>query len=135
MGTLSPLGLLLKKPQFQGKIFTSTFLQAAVAGPILGIDFLRKLKLTVSPEISQIQFACLAAALPAIFFAFSRPARPPNIFSGLVRLAFFLFSSTPVPALVPIPPPTATTCSQSPAVSAYLARNPEVKSSSFSSRE
>jgi hypothetical protein len=26
------------KLQFQGKLFTSTFLQAAVAGPILGID-------------------------------------------------------------------------------------------------
>jgi hypothetical protein len=30
---------LLKKLQFQCKLFTSTFLQAAVAGPILGIDF------------------------------------------------------------------------------------------------
>jgi hypothetical protein len=36
----SPLGVLLKKTvQFQGKLFTSTFLQAAVASPILGIDF------------------------------------------------------------------------------------------------
>jgi hypothetical protein len=42
-----------KTVQFQGKLFTSTFLQAAVAGPILGIDFLRKFKVTVSPEISQ----------------------------------------------------------------------------------
>jgi hypothetical protein len=49
--------------QFQGKLFTSTFLQAAVAGPILGIDFLRKFKVIVSPELSQIQFACSAAAL------------------------------------------------------------------------
>ncbi len=48
--------------QFQGKLFTSTFLQAAVAGPILGIDFLRKFKVIVSPELSQIQFACSAAA-------------------------------------------------------------------------
>jgi hypothetical protein len=38
--------------QFQGKLLTSTFLQASVAGPILGIDFLRKLKVIVSPEIS-----------------------------------------------------------------------------------
>jgi hypothetical protein len=36
-----------------------------VAGPIVGIDFLRKLKVIVSPEISQIQFACSAAAPPA----------------------------------------------------------------------
>ncbi len=38
--------------QFQGKLLTSTFLQATVAGPILGIDFLMKLKVIVSPEIS-----------------------------------------------------------------------------------
>ncbi len=36
------LGFYWKKTvQFQGKLFTSNFLQAAVAGPILGIDFLR----------------------------------------------------------------------------------------------
>jgi hypothetical protein len=40
MGNLSPRGALLKKTvQFQGKLFTATFLYAAVAGPILGIDF------------------------------------------------------------------------------------------------
>jgi hypothetical protein len=38
--------------QFQGKLFTSTFLQAAVTGPILGIDFLRKFNVIVSPELS-----------------------------------------------------------------------------------
>jgi hypothetical protein len=59
MANPSPLGVLLKKTvQFQGKLFTSTFLQAAVASPILGIDFLRKFKVIVSPELSQIQFAC-----------------------------------------------------------------------------
>ncbi len=44
-----------------------------MAGPILGIDFLRKFKFTVAPEINQIQFACTAAA-----------------FSGHVRLAIFV---------------------------------------------
>jgi hypothetical protein len=64
MANPSPLGVLFKKTgQFQGKLFTSTFLQAAVAGPILGIDFLRKFKVIVSPELSQTQFACLAAAM------------------------------------------------------------------------
>ncbi len=38
--------------QFQGKLLTSTFLQATVAGPVLGIDFLRKLKVIISSEIS-----------------------------------------------------------------------------------
>jgi hypothetical protein len=53
-----PSGVFIQKTvQFQGKIFTSSFLQAAVAGPILGIDFLRKFKVTVVPEINQIQFA------------------------------------------------------------------------------
>jgi hypothetical protein len=45
-------GFIQKTVQFQGKLLTSTFLQAAVAGPVLGIDFLRKLKVIVSPEIS-----------------------------------------------------------------------------------
>jgi hypothetical protein len=67
--------------QFQGKLFTSTFLQAAVAGPFLGIvDFLRKFKVTVSPEISQIQFACSAAALPAILCCLQRPRLPTQYF-------------------------------------------------------
>jgi hypothetical protein len=51
--------------QFQGKLFSLQFLQATVAGPILGIDFLRRFKVTVAPETSQIFFACTAAALSA----------------------------------------------------------------------
>jgi hypothetical protein len=58
-------GFIQKTVQFQGKLFTSSFLQAAVAGPILSIDFLRKFKVTVSPDINHIQFACAAAASPA----------------------------------------------------------------------
>jgi hypothetical protein len=37
-------GFTQKTVQFQGKLFTSSFLQAAVAGPILGIDFLENSK-------------------------------------------------------------------------------------------
>jgi hypothetical protein len=48
--------------QFQGKLFTSSFLQAAVAGPILGNDFLRKLKVKVVPETSHFLFTCTTAA-------------------------------------------------------------------------
>jgi hypothetical protein len=66
MGKSSPLGVSFKKTvQIQGKFFTSNFLQATVASPNLGIDFLRKFKVIVAPEINQIQFACTAAALPA----------------------------------------------------------------------
>jgi hypothetical protein len=46
-----------------------------------------------------------------------------------------LFSSTPVPVPVPVQPAAAATSSQPPAISAYDTRNPEVKSSSFSSRK
>jgi hypothetical protein len=70
-------GFIQKIVQFQGKLFTSTFLQATVAGPILGIDFLRKFKFTVSPKLSQIQFACSAAALPAHILP---PAAPPALY-------------------------------------------------------
>ncbi len=110
--------------QFQGKLFTSTFLQAAVASPILSIDFERKFKVIVSPEISQIQIACSAAAPPAHILP---SAAPPA--------SYCLSSSTPVPTPVLIQPPTAMTSSQPPAISAYLVRNPEVKSSSFSFRK
>ncbi len=110
--------------QFQGKLFTSSFLQAAVASPILGIDFLRKFKVTVAPEINQILFACTAAASLAPYLP---PAAPPT--------SSCLFSSPPVPASVPIQLPAAVTSSQPPAISAYLIRNPEVKSSSFISRK
>ncbi len=110
-------GFIQKTVQFQGKLFTSTFLQAAVAGPILGIDFLRKFKVIVSPELSQIQFACSAAALSAHILP---SAAPPA--------SYCLSSSTPVLAPVPIQPPAATTSSLPPVISVYLVRNPEVKS-------
>ncbi len=127
-------GFIKKTVQFQGKLFTSTFLQAAVAGPILDIDFLKKFKVTVSPEINQIQFACSAVAQPANFLPSAAPSAQP-IFSVASSTSHFLFSSTPVPAPVLIPLPTATTFSQPPATSANLVRNPEVKSSSFSFRD
>ncbi len=37
-------GFVKKTVQFQGELFSSQFLQAAVAGPVLGIDFLRRFK-------------------------------------------------------------------------------------------
>jgi hypothetical protein len=70
-------GFIKKTEQFQGKVFTTTYLQAALAGPILGIDFLRKVKVTISPEINQIQFACSAATSPATFLlSAAQPAHP-----------------------------------------------------------
>jgi hypothetical protein len=45
-------GFFSKTVQFQGKLFTAKFLQPAVAGPILGIDFLRRFRITVAPETS-----------------------------------------------------------------------------------
>jgi hypothetical protein len=67
-------GFIKKTVQFQGKLFTSTFLQAAVAGPILGMDFLRKFKVIVSPELSKIQFACSAAAPSAHILPSAAPS-------------------------------------------------------------
>ncbi len=89
--TIPSWGFIQKTVQFQGKLFTSSFLQAAVAGPILGIDFLRKFKVTVAPEINQIQFACTAAASPA-----------PKLPSAASPAPSCLFSSPPVPAPAPI---------------------------------
>ncbi len=58
-------GFITKTVQFQGKLFISSFLQAAVAGPILVIYLLRKFRITVTIETSQIMFACTVAAQPA----------------------------------------------------------------------
>jgi hypothetical protein len=55
-------GFLSKTVQFQGKLFTAKCLQAAVAGPILGIDFGRKFRIIVAQETSQVLFACTAMA-------------------------------------------------------------------------
>ncbi len=96
-----------------------------MAGPILGIDFLRKFKATVAPEISEIQFACATAASPA-------SSRLPT---AALSTSPCLPSVTPVPAPVPAQLPAQMTSSKPPSISAHVVRNPEVKSSSFTVRE
>ncbi len=103
-------GFIQRTVQSQGKLSISSFLQASVAGPILGIDFLRKFKVKVVPETSHVLFACTVAASPV----------PPRLPSS-------------VPEAVPLF--ARQTSSQPPAMSAQLVWNPEVKSSSFSFRE
>ncbi len=80
-----------------------------MAGPFLGIDFLRKFKVEVVPETSHVLFAYTVAGSPI----------PPRL-----------------PSSVPeaVPPCARPISSQPPAISAQLVRNPEVKSSSFSFR-
>ncbi len=97
-------GFIQKTVQFQGKLFTSSFLPTAVAGPILGIDFLRKFKVTVAPEISQIHFACTAAASSA-------SSSLSSLFTAASSVLPCLPSVTPVPAPVPIQLPAQTTSS------------------------
>jgi hypothetical protein len=62
MDKQSSLGDLLKNFSNSMANFFLQSLQATVAGPILDIDFLRKFKVTVAPETSQILFACTAVA-------------------------------------------------------------------------
>jgi hypothetical protein len=50
-------GYISKTVQFQGRSFQHSFLQAAVAGPILGIDFLKQFNVTVAPGSNKILFA------------------------------------------------------------------------------
>jgi hypothetical protein len=61
-------GFITKTVQFQGKMFTSSFLQATVAVPILGIKFLQKFRVTIAPEISQILFHAQQWPLPPNLF-------------------------------------------------------------------
>jgi hypothetical protein len=75
-------GFVIKKTvQFQSKLFSSQFLQAAVAGPILGIDFLRRFKATIAPETNQIFFACTATApsAPQSFLPSFDSSMPPPV--------------------------------------------------------
>jgi hypothetical protein len=114
-------GFIKKTVQFQDKFCTSSFLQAAVAGPILGIDFLRKFNVTAVPEINQIQFACTAAALPAPYlFAAASPA--PSLLSAALSASSSLPILTLVPAPVPFQVPAAMTSSQPPTISAHVVR-------------
>jgi hypothetical protein len=74
-------GFVKKTVQFQGKLFSSQFLQAALAGPILGIDFPRRFKVTFFLETSQIFFACTAAApsAPQSFLPSFDSSEPPLV--------------------------------------------------------
>ncbi len=92
-------GFIQKTVQFQGKLFASTFLQA----PILGIDFLRKFKVTDVPEINQIQFGCTAAASPVPYLP---SAASPT--SSLLSAA--LFASSSLPTSTPVPAPNKSSC-------------------------
>jgi hypothetical protein len=88
-------GFISKTVQFQGKLFTAKFLQAALAGPILGNDFLRKFRIPVAPETSQVLIACMATA-PAT----NKPPLP-NI-SPIVELFVSIPSATlKIPDSVP----------------------------------
>jgi hypothetical protein len=72
--TVPSWGFIKKTVQFQGKLFTSSLFQAAVAGPILGIDFLRKFK--VRNPSNTVCLHCSGLAPPPIF-SFSGPAHLP----------------------------------------------------------
>jgi hypothetical protein len=76
-------GFITETVQFQGKMFTSGFLQAAVAGPILGIDFLRNSKslLLQKPARSCLhvqQRPCPETFLPTFAQFPAAPPAPPG---------------------------------------------------------
>jgi hypothetical protein len=89
-------GFVSKTVQFQGKLCTAKLLQGTVAGPILGIDFLRKFRITVAPETSQILFACMTTA-PAAAKSFL-----PNV-SQITEPSFSVSSTTEPIAMQPLP--------------------------------
>jgi hypothetical protein len=95
---------------------------------------LRKFKVTVVPEINQIQFACTGAA-PPIPYSFATTSPAPFLLSVASSSPPLLPVPTPEPAPVPAKLPAAATSSQPPTISAHVVQNPEVKSPSFSSRE
>jgi hypothetical protein len=66
MDNLSPLGDLFKKLFSFRAIFSLPVSCKPLWKVPFGIDFLRKFKVTVAPEISQIHFACTTVASPAL---------------------------------------------------------------------
>jgi hypothetical protein len=117
-------GFTKKTVQFQGKFFTSSFLQAAVAGPILGIDFLRKFASHCCSR-DQANPDCLHCSdLARPLFVCSSLTRPFFAFSGLAHLTFPAYSSSGASS-VPIHLPAATTSFQPPAMSTHVVWNPE----------
>jgi hypothetical protein len=122
-GTANPLLGLHPKTAISRQTFHIQFFTSR-CGPTLGIDFLGKFKVTVAPEIIQIQLSCTAAASTALYLPSAAPPASP-----------YLFSFPPASAPVPIRLPVAVTSSQPLAISAHKVRNPKVKSSSFSSGE
>jgi hypothetical protein len=63
MANQSSLGVSFPKPSsFRATFFSQIVASCNMAGLILGIDFLRKFRITVAPETSQVLFACMAMA-------------------------------------------------------------------------
>jgi hypothetical protein len=103
MANLFPFGDLFKKlSSFNANFSLPVSSKLLWQVPFWALTFLRKFKVTVAPEISQIQYACTAAALSAS-------------------------SCLPSSSLVPFGPPAQSTSSQPPAISAQLAQNPAVR--------
>ncbi len=110
---------------FLGSVILGSVVLGLAGKSILGINFLRKFKVIVAPEISQINFACTTVASPV----------SSSLFSVASSALSCLSSTTPIPAPVPVQLPTWMTSPQPPVISAHVVRNPEAKSSSFSLRE
>jgi hypothetical protein len=91
-------GTVTKNVRFQGKTFKHTFLQAAVAGPILGIDFLKQFNVTIAPAANKVLFASTICA-PST----DRCSNQIAPFTAATQL-----KSTPG-----IPPTTANSCTRS----------------------
>ncbi len=119
MGNLSPIGVSLKKTAISRQTFHIQFFARRCGWSHSGHWLLRKFKVTVVPEINQIQFACTAAALPAPYLP-SAASPAPSLLSAASSTSSSLPTSTLVPAPVQIQLPAAMTSSQAPAISTHV---------------
>jgi hypothetical protein len=83
-------GFIKKTGQFQGKLLHQPFCKQLWLVPSWALTFLRKFKVTVSPEVNQIHLACSAAAQPANFLPSAAPSTQPIFSAASPPLAFFV---------------------------------------------
>ncbi len=131
MDNLSPLEVLLKKLcNFKANFLHQLFCKSLWPVPSWALTLWENSNSLFLQKSAKYNLLVQQRPCPPFFLpSAATPAHP--IFSTASSASPFLFSSPPVPAPVPILPHTAMTSSQPPAVSAYLAWNPKVKSSSL----
>ena len=111
-------GFSQRTVEFGGKMYTFKFLLAAVAAPILGLDFLRKFRLDVSPVAHKIFNNGQPAPHAAVAAATRDPAAPA---ANPSNLTVTMRASPDFEVWTPVHPKAVVRCIETPTTSAAMA--------------